>query len=118
MIQLIWNERMIALKSPEFGDSLSFNLNVVARRSMNQTLYTYVEPNENKILNFDFRDLSRVQVRNYFDFMRLSRGKNVTLIDHNNDRWYGDITSQPVSSSHDGINKSTLNITFEGIKVA
>lgn len=118
MIQLIWNNNTVALKSPEFGDSLGLNLGLIINRSMNGTVYTHININDKKILNFDFQKLSRVQVRNYMTFMAASRGKNVTLIDHANVRWFGDITSQPVESSHSGINDSSLRITFEGVQVA
>lgn len=118
MIQLIWNNKTVALKSPEFGDSIGLNLGLVINRSMNGTVFTHTNVNAKKVLNFDFRKLSRIQVRNYMDFMAMSRGKNITLIDHTNIRWYGDITSQPVESSHEGINDSVLKIVFEGIQVA
>jgi hypothetical protein len=117
VIQLIWNNYTVAMKSPEFGDSISVKTNVVLKRSYNNTPYTFKEPDDLRIRNFSFQKLSRIQVRNFWQIMRASKGRDITLIDHNNERWHGTITTTPISTSHDGINNSSVTFAFEGYKV-
>lgn len=117
MIQLIWNNLTVALKSPELGNSEGARIDTTIRRSMNGTPYSFVSPNNKRILNYNFQKLSRRQVRAFYDFMATSHGKNVSLTDHENVKWFGTITTVPLASSHQGINRSDLSFTFEGVKV-
>src|SRR4051812_11049157 len=108
MITFLWNSQRVLLQNPEFGDELHAKLNVILRRSMNKTPYSFVHVPNERVLSFNFQKLSRNQVRNYFNLMRVSQGKDVTIIDHNGQRWYGNIVSEPVESTHNGINDSSL----------
>lgn len=118
MITLKYDRYAVQLRSPEFGDSIGLRLDTIIRRSMNKTPYSFTNPVEGRTRDFSFKQLSRVEVRNYFNFIAASRGKNIMLIDHDNLKWQGSITSTPASSSHNGINNSDLAFTFEGVQVA
>jgi hypothetical protein len=117
MIQLIWNNIAIDMKSPEFGDSISVQTNVTLKRAYDKTPYTFKEPDPLITLNFNFNKLSRIQVRNFWQMMRSSKGRDITLIDHNSDRWYGTIITVPMTTTHDAINNSSVSFSFEGIRV-
>ena len=117
MIQLLWNNFAVAIKSPEFGDSISKPMNTLVKRSMNKTPYSFIEPDPLTTLSFNFQQASRVQVRNFWQLMRLSKGRNITLIDHNNTRWYGTVITNPLTTSHNAINNSNFSFNFEGVRV-
>jgi hypothetical protein len=117
VIQLIWNNFTVALKSPEFGDSISARTNVTLKRSYDNTPYTFKEPDDLRVRNFSFQRMSRIQVRNFWQLMRMCQGRDVTLIDHNDERWYGTVTTTPLTTSHDSINNSSVSFAFEGIRV-
>jgi hypothetical protein len=114
---MIWNNLAVALKSPEFGDSISVRTNVTLKRAYDKTPYTFKEPDPLTTLNFDFRKLSRIQVRNFWQLMRMSKGRDITLYDHNNERWFGTIITTPLTTQHNDVNDSTVTFAFEGIKV-
>ncbi len=117
MIQMIWNNMTVALKSPEFGDSVAVRTNVTLKRAYDKTPYTFKEPDPLITLNFNFNKLSRVQVRNFWQLLRLSKGRDITLIDHNTDRWFGTIITTPMTTTHNDVNDSSVSFAFEGIKV-
>ena len=117
MIQLLWQNQFVALKSPEFGDSLGLRLNTTVRRAMDMTPYSFVSPDANKVRNFSFKNMSRLQSRNFFVFMRASRGKDILLIDHDGQQWRGSILTSPMSITHSGINDVQLSFNFEGVRI-
>jgi|GEM_PF-2329795 len=113
------------LPNPEFGDTEGFTADVVVKRSMNNTLYSYVKQKDGrKRLLMRFR-LTRMKALELRAFIRAYYRTEIELLDHEGQRWLGWITTNPnefeyatavTGGSAGGRSLATIQIEFEGMK--
>lgn len=87
------------LPSPEFGDSDnivgSFNL----KRSMNNTIYTYLKTSSEEVLTYEFI-LTRGKTLEVIAFIRTYYAYNVRIINHKGETYVGKIMNDPSDITH------------------
>ncbi len=93
-----WPESVcrVYLPNPSFGDSESLTAEVIPKRAMDGTLYTYVKTKgqRRKVL-FSFT-MTRLKAIEFSRFLNMYISKQIKIVDHLNRSWIGYITSNPV----------------------
>jgi len=116
----------IYLPNPEFGDSEAYTMTLDRKRSMNNTLYTYVKSKDGrKRLQMRFR-LTRMKMLELRAFLVAYYRTRITLLDHENQLWVGWIMTNPNEFENTssfmnapalaGRTYGSIQIEFEGIK--
>ena len=115
------------LPNPEFGDSESFASTLTRKRSINNTLYTYVKSKDGrKKLQMRFR-MTRMKMLEFRAFLAVYYRTRITLFDHLGQLWIGWITTNPnefensraitgTSIANTGSTIADIQIEFEGTK--
>lgn len=89
----------IYLPNPKFGDSESLALEVMPKRAMDGTLYTYVKTKGSRrklIMSFTITRLKSIEFNR---FLRMYISKQIQIVDHLSRTWVGYITTNPVEFS-------------------
>jgi hypothetical protein len=87
------------LPNPKFGDSESLAIEMMPKRSMDGTLYTYVKTKglrRKLLMSFTMTRMKSIEF-NRFLIMYIS--SQLRIVDHLNRVWIGYITSNPVEFS-------------------
>jgi len=83
------------LPSPKFGDNTGLKATVTTMRSMNGTLYTYVQSREEgKKLRWDF-ELSRDKAKELREFINSYFDVQIHITDHDDVIWIGYLKNNP-----------------------
>jgi hypothetical protein len=120
-------ETYVYLPNPEFGDSEAFSAELDRKRSIDNTLYTYVKSKDGrKKLQMRFR-MTRMKMLEFRAFLVAYYRTRITLFDHLEQLWIGWITTNPNefensraifgrNSTLTGETLADIQIEFEGIK--
>jgi len=112
------------LPNPSLGDSDNLRSEVVTKRSMDGTLYTYVKKKDSrKRLVFDFQ-VTRMKGMEVKEFYRSYAASRIKLTDHLGRIWVGNFITSPLELEFVGPWKSeryphgeiiSLTLEFEGV---
>jgi hypothetical protein len=86
----------VYLPNPKFGDSESLAIDMIPKRAMDGTLYTYIKTKglrRKVVMSFTMTRLKSIEL-NRFLLMYISR--QMKIVDHLSRTWVGYITSNPV----------------------
>lgn len=112
------------LPNPKFGDSESLRVEMMAKRAMDGTLFTYVKRKGGKKLQWVFQ-LSRNKGLEVRAFLQSYFASTIQVTDHNGRVWVGKFTNNPyefntpsraapaISPMPRGENQ-TITLEFEG----
>jgi len=86
----------IKLPNPQLGDEEGLTSTMVSKRSMDGTLYTYVQTNSNTKLELQFI-LTRSKGEEFKRFLFTYVSQQLELVDHLSRRWLGYVTTNPIN---------------------
>jgi len=90
------------LPSPEWGDSKALTGTVSTMRTMDGTLYTYVQSRDGRRkFNWQF-NIARNKALELRAFITSYIGKTIQVIDHDGDEWIGYFMSNPFEFAGSG----------------
>jgi len=104
------------LPNPEFSDSEAMLDEVIKKRSMNGSLYTYVKTKASRrklLMTFQLYRMKGLELR---AFIRSYYKSKIRLTDHLDQVWIGYFTSNPFDFDTDTDEWQTITLEFEGIK--
>ena len=112
----------IVLPTPLFDDSENLVSNMTLRKSMNNTMYTYVKTSRNRLLRYTFR-LSRMKALELQAFVRLHNSDYIKIENWKGEVWKARLTLNPLefvqnsrfSPTNDG---TDISLEFEGVKIS
>jgi len=116
MITLTSYQTTTVLPNPEWSDSEQLTGEVTIKRSINGEVYTYVKSkNDRRRLLFRFR-LTRSKSLELKAFIQSYFSSIVHLIDHEQQRWVGNILNNPFEFEAILGEEQNIQLEFEGIK--
>lgn len=117
----------VFLPNPQFGDSEGYTMTLSRRRSMDNTLYTYVKSKDGrKRLQMRFR-MTRMKMLEFRAFLLAYYRTKIELLDHEDQLWIGWIMTNPNEFDNadyfaspnpalTGETYASIQIEFEGTK--
>jgi len=116
MITISSYQTTTVLPNPEFSDSEGLTGEVTVKRSVNGATYTYVKSkNDRRRLMLQFR-LTRAKSLELKAFIDAYFSSPVTLIDHEQQKWFGNLLSNPFEFTVLIGEEQNIQLEFEGIK--
>lgn len=114
MISFRLNSLSISLPNPQIGNTTTYNMNFLARRAMDGTLYSYRKGSRVDTLKLSFIAMSRDKIIEMIDFVKQTAGKNIIYRDFSSVDYLGKITNSPFDSTDRGANcMSEFDLEFE-----
>lgn len=114
-------ETATALPSPEFSDVENPTSTISVRKSMNNTLRTYVKKRTRHSFTYNI-SMSRAKAIELERFIKLYNEKLILLTNHKDEEWIVNLTSNPFEFTLAGSAQNfpggeyvTLSLSFEGI---
>jgi hypothetical protein len=117
MVSLSYNALEILIRSPVFGDREHVLSRSKVNRAMNGTPYSYAAIIKKKMLVMSFEGLDRSKAVELMNFIEQTRGKEITLKDHKNKIWRGQVLNNQPQTTHAGLSRSDFDLIFEGIQI-
>ena len=114
-VTLTYGTTTIVLRSPEFDNVQSISLDRVSRKTRNGDLIIFRDPNwvKNETFKLPFIYLSQKQIFDLLNFIQISLGQNVTLLDHEGRTFTGTITTPAASIAQPGVTNFTVELEFQ-----
>jgi hypothetical protein len=106
----------VTLRNPAFGDRNQLSFARVNRTSRGGTLIVFADPNWPKIekLLLTVSGLKQQQIDDFQNFLIVSLGQEIGLLDHENRQWRGIITNPDADIVENSKNNRTISFEFEG----
>jgi hypothetical protein len=106
----------VTLRTPEFGNKDRLQFNRINRETRGGTLVIYADPiwPKPQTLVLTFSALLQQQAWDLLTFLEDHLGQEIGLIDHEHRYWRGVITNPDEAVVHDGPDRYTASIEFEG----
>ena len=105
------------LPNPELGNLVNNQIEVQARNSMNNTLYTYIKSNDREKLVYDIR-LTRAKSLELETFIDYYIAQEYRLIDYDDVSYRVFLTNNPFEFTRQYFNNETVvRLEFEGFKI-
>lgn len=105
------------LPSPKFSDSEGVLDEVIQKRAMTGSLYTYVKTKSNRrklLMQFQLDRMKGLELR---AFIRAYFKSKIRLTDHLDQVWIGYFTSNPFDFSTSSSEQQLISLEFEGCEV-
>ncbi len=116
MIILTAYQTTTVLPNPQQDDSEALTAEVITKRTMDGTLYTYIKTkNQRRKLLFNLK-LAPQKALELRAFIRAYYASLVTLKDHLNQTWIGHFTNDPFEFASETSEWHSMQLEFEGIK--
>lgn len=114
-------ETVSALPSPLFSDLEKQKSDISIRRSMNNTVRTYVKKRENHDFSYNFL-ISRAKAIELKRFIEAYNHVKILLTNHKDENWVVNLTNNPFEFNRAGAAQNfsgreyvTITLVFEGI---
>lgn len=106
----MYGNQTVVLNTPVLGDTDEIELTRINRETRNNDFIVYRDPMwpKSERFKYKFENLSQQQVWNFLNFVEMTLGQNVTMIDYLNQSWTGIITNPGMSATQDGRNDVNL----------
>jgi hypothetical protein len=114
MILFNYEDVALSLSGPDLGNTENVILNNLFKRAMDGTVYSFINPLEDRELSYSVTNINRPKAIELISFVQNSQGKNVRHTDHNGDNWIGKFTQPTISTVHQGIHNNVFNLVFFG----
>lgn len=114
-VTLTYGTNTITLRPPEFDNVQSISLDRIARKTRNGDLIIFRDPNwvKNEVFKYSFVYLTQRQVYDLLNFIQLSLGQNVTLVDYEGRIFVGTIINPAAVMAQPGVDNFTVDIEFQ-----
>lgn len=114
-VTLTYGTNTITLRPPEFDNVQSISLDRISRKTRNGDLIIFRDPNwvKNEVFKYSFVYLTQRQVYDLLNFIQLSLGQNVTLVDYEGRIFVGTIISPAAVIAQPGVDNFTVDIEFQ-----
>lgn len=116
-------ETTTTLPNPEFSDVENQQAEVEVRRSMNNTVRTYIKRKGRKALTYTF-SLTRGKSLELRAFIEAYYSSEIYLTNHKDEKWFGNLTSNPFEFTGAGTHRTapgneyvTITLNFEGVLI-
>ncbi len=116
MITLTAFQTTTVLPNPRWNDSENPTVEIITKRAMQGTLYTYAKTkNERRKLSMSF-DLTRQKALELRAFIRAYYQSKIRLTDHIGQVWVVNFTSNPFEFATSPSEWKNIQLEFEGVK--
>jgi hypothetical protein len=117
--KLIYNTRVIGLRSPDFNNSVKLEENRISRYSRGGDIVVFRDNMwpEKRIFHWSFSYLNREKIEEVKSLFKESLGKNITIVDHENNSWEGVILTPGAAGVETEKNNFTIDFEFQGVAV-
>lgn len=116
-------ETTTGLPSPKFSDIENQKSNVSIRRSMNNTIRTYVRKRTRHAFTYNFV-ISRAKAIELERFIQIYNEVKILLTNHKDEKWLVNLTNNPFefnlagrAADFPGKEFTTITLSFEGIAI-
>lgn len=124
-VTLIFEALTVVLKSPEFGNVNGISQSRIQMNSRGGDLIIFRDPMwpTTETLKFQFKDLPNYKAKNFLNFIDVSLGQDITLVDYEGVSWTGIITNSQTAATQEGpefdvaCSGFNVEIEFQGTKV-
>lgn len=111
----------VVLPKPLFGDTENLISNMILRKSMNNTTYTYVKSSNSRVLKYTFR-LTRMKSLELEGFFSSNNSNKLRLQNWKGEIWDVYLMTNPIDFVQTGRESPTedrtdVNLEFEGVKL-
>lgn len=107
----------VVMPNPDFGNAEGRDLSLDAQKSMDGTLYSYVQSSGRRTFSYTWSDLGRGKIVEVQEFFKLFAGVAIQLIDHRGTSWlviFKDATiDASVDSRSAGSRRESGSITLD-----